>query len=54
MDGVFDALVGAAAADIARHRFTYLVTRRFWILDQQRSRLHDLTGLAIAALRDVD
>jgi hypothetical protein len=54
MDGVFDALVGTAAADIARHRFTDLVARRFWILDQQRSCLHDLTGLAIAALRDVE
>src|SRR5207245_525572 len=54
MDGVFDALVSTAAADVARHRFTDLVARRFWILDQQRCRLHDLTGLAIAALRDVE
>src|SRR5260370_41624497 len=54
MDGVFDALVGTAAADVARHRFPYLVARRFWILDQQRCRLHDLTGLAIAALRNVE
>ena len=36
------------------HRFTYLVARRFWILDQQCGRLHDLTGLAIAALRDIE
>jgi hypothetical protein len=50
----FDALVSTAAADITRHRFTYLVARWFWIFDQQGSRLHDLTGLAIAALRDVD
>ena len=54
MDGIFDALVSTAAADIARHRFTYLVARRFWILDQQCSCLHDLTGLAIAALRNVE
>src|SRR5262249_6152499 len=53
-DGVFDTLVRAAAADVARHRFTYLVASRLWILDQQCSRLHDLTGLAIAALRDVE
>src|SRR5215472_3670928 len=53
MDGVFDALVSAAAADVARHRVPYLIAGRFWILDQQRDRLHDLTSLAIAALRNV-
>jgi hypothetical protein len=54
MDGVFDTLVSTAAAYVPRHRVTYLVARRFWILDQERSRLHDLTGLAIAALRDIE
>jgi hypothetical protein len=29
MDRVFDALVTAAAADIARHRFAYLVVVGF-------------------------
>src|SRR5260370_26100543 len=54
MDAVFDTLVSAAAADVARHRLTYLVARRLWILDQQCGRLHDLTGLAIAALWDIE
>ena len=53
MDGVFDALVSAAAADVARHRLPYLVVGRFWIFHQERGRLHDLTGLAIAALRNI-
>ena len=54
MHCVFDALVTAAAADIARHRFAYLVMGRLWIIRQQRGGLHDLTGLAEAALRDID
>ena len=53
MDGVFDALVSAAAADVARHNLSYLVAGRFWIFRQERGRLHDLTGLAIAALRNI-
>src|SRR5258708_29493603 len=54
MHGVFDALVTAAAADVARHRFADLVVGGFWIVHQQRGRLHDLACLAITALRDVD
>ena len=54
MDRVFDALITAAAADVARHRFAYLIVRRFRILYQQRGRLHDLADLAKAALRDVE
>ena len=54
MHGVLDALVTAAPADITRHRFADLVMRGFWIFCEQRSRLHDLTGLAITALGDVD
>ena len=53
MHSIFDALVTAAAADVAGHRFNYLIAGRFWILYQQRGRLHDLAGLAIAALRNV-
>src|SRR6267378_8430147 len=53
MDRVFDALVTAAAADVARHRFAYLVVGGFWVFHQQRGGLHDLAGLAIAALRDI-
>src|SRR5215831_16177757 len=54
MDGVLDALVAAAAADVAGHRFADLLMRRFWIVHQQRGGLHDLTGLAEAALGNVD
>jgi len=54
MDGVLDALVTAAPADVARHRLAYLVVRRFRIFVQERSGLHDLAGLAEAALRHVD
>ena len=54
MHCVFDALVTAAAADVAGHRFNYLIVGRFWILYQQRGRLHDLADLAITALRDVE
>ena len=53
MNGIFDALVSAAAADVARHRLPYLIVGRFWIFDKQRGRLHDLTGLVIAALRHI-
>src|SRR5947207_6492043 len=54
MNGIFDALVAAAAADIARHRLAYLIVRGFWIVRQQRGRLHDLADLAKAALRDIE
>ena len=54
MDGVFDALVAAAPADVPGHGFADLVVRRFGILDQQRRCLHDLAGLAKAALRHVE
>ena len=53
MNRVGDALVAAAAADVARHGFAYLVVVRLWILDQERSGLHDLAGLAEPALRNV-
>jgi hypothetical protein len=53
MDGVFDALIAAAAADISRHRLAYLIVVGFGIFHQQCRGLHDLAGLAIAALRDI-
>src|SRR5258707_2966441 len=53
MDRVFDALVTTAAADVARHRFAYLVVRGFGIFHQECRGLHDLAGLAITALRDI-
>src|SRR5437879_5379295 len=54
MDRVFDALVAAAPADIPGQGFADLVVRRFWIIHQQRRCLHDLAGLAKAALRHVE
>src|ERR1700753_2257242 len=54
MDRVFDALITAAAADVARHRFAYLLMGGFWIFREKGCCLHDLAGLAIAALRNVD
>ena len=53
MDGVFDTLVTAAAAEVTRHRFAYLIVARSWIFNQQCGGLHDLAGLAITALWDV-
>src|SRR5882724_1330853 len=54
MHGIFDALVAAAAADVTGHGFADLVVGRLRIFVQKGRRLHDLAGLAIAALRDVD
>src|SRR5215471_545818 len=54
MHGVLDALVAAATAYVARHRFAYLVVRGFWVVHQQSGRLHDLASLAKTALRHVD
>src|ERR1700686_673698 len=54
MNRVFDALVAAAAADIARHRFADLVVGWLRIVHEQCGGLHDLAGLAIAALRHVE
>src|SRR5579871_1106141 len=53
VDGIFDALVTAASTNVAGHRFTDLVVTGFWIFHQQRCGLHDLAGLAEAALRHV-
>src|SRR5438128_1565700 len=48
-----DALVGAASADVARHRIGDLLVARLRRLFDQRCGLHDLTGLAIPTLGDV-
>src|SRR5260370_17046332 len=53
MPGRPDAVIGAAPADIG-HRFVDVLVGRFRRSFEQRRRRHDLTGLAIAALRDVD
>src|SRR4051812_38837206 len=53
MDRIFDALVTAAAADIASHRLTNLIMAGLRVFDQQCRGLHDLPDLAKAALRNV-
>src|SRR3979411_2124424 len=53
-NGLRDALVAAAAAEIAGHRIgDVLVARRGFLLEQGRG-LHDLAGLAVAALRHAE
>src|ERR1700676_1632005 len=53
MDGFADALVGSAAADIAAHEVVDVGVGRFGLLREQRDGGHDLSGLAVTALRDV-
>ena len=53
MDGLADALVGAAAADVAAHGVVDVGVGGFRFLREQRDRGHDLAGLAVAALRNV-
>src|ERR1700722_318593 len=48
-----DALITAAAADVAGHGIVDFCIGRFWVGGQQGSRLHDLTGLAEPALRPI-
>ena len=52
MNRIFDALIAAAAADIARHRLPYLVMRGLRIVGEQRSRIHkpslDEMGIALS------
>ena len=51
LDRAHDAWIGAAAADVAVHVGDDLLARRLLVLRQQFRRLHDLAGLAVAALR---
>src|ERR1700693_766170 len=53
LDGGGDALIAAAAADIAAHRAVDLLFGRVLGRREERGGLHDLAGLAIPALRDV-
>jgi hypothetical protein len=46
-----NALIASAPADIAGHATVDFCIGRCRLLRQQRRRLHDLTGLTIAALR---
>src|SRR5690606_8711030 len=52
-DRVVDAGVAGAAADIAGHRLVDLLRARLWVASEQRSGVHQLPGLAIAALHHV-
>src|SRR5688572_23664807 len=53
-DGGPDTLICAAAADVAGHRGVDVRVRRPRLLLEQRGGRHDLAGLAVAALRDVE
>src|SRR5262252_10365762 len=45
--------IGAAAADVARHRAVDIRIARLWLGCEQRTCRHDLAGLAVATLRYV-
>src|SRR6516225_1186972 len=53
LNGGGDALVAAAAADVAAHRAADFVLRGVLVGREEGCGLHDLAGLAIAALRDI-
>src|ERR1700693_5270352 len=53
-DRDMDALITAAPTDVAVHRLVDLLVGRRRHFCQQRRRLHDLAGLAVAALRHTD
>ena len=54
VDGRADALVGAAAADVAGHRGVDVGVGGLRLRGEQRRGRHDLAGLAVAALRHVE
>src|ERR1700731_582399 len=51
-DGSADALIRAASADVARHCIVDVLIARFRLLREQIGGLHDLSALAVAALRN--
>src|ERR1700756_2652099 len=53
MNSFANALIGAAAANVAAHEVVDVLIRRSGFLGQQSHGGHDLSRLAIAALRDV-
>src|SRR5580658_10462111 len=53
-DRDMDALIAAASTDVAVHGLVDLLVGRRRGLCQQRRRLHDLAGLAVATLRHTD
>src|SRR5882724_8244594 len=54
VDGGADAHVRGAAADVARHPGVDIDVGRPWHLRKQGDRRHDLTGLAVPALSNVE
>jgi len=53
LDGGGDPLIATAAANVAAHRVVDLGLGRVLRRRQERCGLHDLAGLAVAALRDI-
>src|SRR5271166_5100385 len=53
LDGGGDPLIAAAAAEVAAHRVVDLGLGRVLRRRQERCGLHNLAGLAVAALRDI-
>src|SRR5215472_12341291 len=53
MDRAPDSLVGTTAADVAAHCLVDIRVGGVEVLAKQRCRAHDLTGLAIPALRNL-
>src|SRR6185437_56096 len=53
-DGASDTVVATATANVACHGGMQLLGVRLGSLAEQRARRHDLTGLAIPALHDID
>jgi hypothetical protein len=51
VDGGADAGIGPAAAQVARHRGVDILVGRARVAGQKVGGLHDLAGLAVAALR---
>src|SRR5450432_654173 len=54
MNGFANAQVGATAANISRHGFINILICRIWIFTEQHGRRHQLTGMTISTLRNVD
>jgi len=53
MNRATDALIGTTSTDVASHGGIDLRVRRMCVLGEQRSRCHELAGLAIPTLRHV-
>src|SRR5438876_11863832 len=54
LDGRADACIGATAANVARHRLIDIAVGGRGVLRQQRGSGHDLAGLAVPALHDLE